>query len=510
MGRRRPTAPHDHDADREADVAPTTSASARPPSPTSRGRRRGAAESTLLPALPVRCSARCWPSASPRSSCSSRCSSAAAEQHSQAVRPRADVVVLAAVGRRRPTAPTQIADHVGRKYRAAQRQAARRRDRRPAGDRRAAGHRRGARDRRRRAATSSSSRATASCTACAALGEDCAIAEGKAVARAPPAAAPRGARAGAVLVPLPRRQTTSSCSLPPAQGRGRPTQALFFRRRATRDLQQRALAPTRSTPRCRARPRRSRRVTRSPDARARQHAHHAQAVQVPASAQANQDARAFLVLDPLPAAERRCAGAASAPRCAPPRPGSTASTSTRGRSRCATRADRHAPWLFRLPWFCALRRLHDVGPDPAAPRRWPRSPSDLICHELCHVWQMQHRPRRDAAVLPLPRLRLQPVRAGGAPRASPRLARARLAAARACGLHRRRSAGRRQLRHALGLPGARPPTVVLGPDVGGGRHERRPGVGERRLRRQVASSARGSGPGRRCRGPARRPCWRTP
>ena len=51
----------------------------------------------------------------------------------------------------------------------------------------------------------------------------------------------------------------------------------------------------------------------------------------------------------------------------------------------------HTPWLFRLPWFSRfdgytmwdlilLRApLADVG-------------GDLICHELCHVWQMQHRP----------------------------------------------------------------------------------------------------------------------
>ncbi len=49
------------------------------------------------------------------------------------------------------------------------------------------------------------------------------------------------------------------------------------------------------------------------------------------------------------------------------------------------------PWLFRLPWFrrfvgyalpwtILLRRpLGDVS-------------DDLICHELCHVWQLQRRP----------------------------------------------------------------------------------------------------------------------
>jgi hypothetical protein len=50
-----------------------------------------------------------------------------------------------------------------------------------------------------------------------------------------------------------------------------------------------------------------------------------------------------------------------------------------------------APWLFRLPWF---RRFDGYA-------MWNlilvRSPGlaldeDLICHELCHVWQMQHHP----------------------------------------------------------------------------------------------------------------------
>ena len=49
------------------------------------------------------------------------------------------------------------------------------------------------------------------------------------------------------------------------------------------------------------------------------------------------------------------------------------------------------PLLFRLPWF---RRFDGYAawntillrapPDAAA--------GDLVCHELCHVWQMQHRP----------------------------------------------------------------------------------------------------------------------
>ena len=49
------------------------------------------------------------------------------------------------------------------------------------------------------------------------------------------------------------------------------------------------------------------------------------------------------------------------------------------------------PCLFRLPWF---RRFDGYAawntiflrqaPEQAGP--------DLVCHELCHVWQMQHRP----------------------------------------------------------------------------------------------------------------------
>jgi hypothetical protein len=50
-------------------------------------------------------------------------------------------------------------------------------------------------------------------------------------------------------------------------------------------------------------------------------------------------------------------------------------------------------WLFRLPWFrrfdgytmwnLILLRTRSLLAD-----------EDLICHELCHVWQMQHRPMR--------------------------------------------------------------------------------------------------------------------
>ena len=60
-----------------------------------------------------------------------------------------------------------------------------------------------------------------------------------------------------------------------------------------------------------------------------------------------------------------------------------------------------APWLFTLPWFrrfdgytmwnLILLRSERLGAD-----------ADLVCHELCHVWQMQHHPIR----MPLSYLRL--------------------------------------------------------------------------------------------------------
>jgi hypothetical protein len=60
-----------------------------------------------------------------------------------------------------------------------------------------------------------------------------------------------------------------------------------------------------------------------------------------------------------------------------------------------------AGWLFRLPWFrrfdgytmwnLILLRSAALAAD-----------EDLICHELCHVWQMQHHP----LAMPLSYLRL--------------------------------------------------------------------------------------------------------
>src|SRR4051794_21583032 len=50
-----------------------------------------------------------------------------------------------------------------------------------------------------------------------------------------------------------------------------------------------------------------------------------------------------------------------------------------------------APWLFRLPWF---RRFDGYTMWDLILLRAPlrEVSGDLVCHELCHVWQMQHRP----------------------------------------------------------------------------------------------------------------------
>jgi hypothetical protein len=50
-----------------------------------------------------------------------------------------------------------------------------------------------------------------------------------------------------------------------------------------------------------------------------------------------------------------------------------------------------APWLFRLPWF---RRFDGYTMWDLILLRGPvqAASDDLVTHELCHVWQMQHHP----------------------------------------------------------------------------------------------------------------------
>jgi hypothetical protein len=51
------------------------------------------------------------------------------------------------------------------------------------------------------------------------------------------------------------------------------------------------------------------------------------------------------------------------------------------------------PWLFRLPWF---RRFDGYAAHWTILLRSRAllADGDLVAHELCHVWQMQHRPFR--------------------------------------------------------------------------------------------------------------------
>jgi hypothetical protein len=50
----------------------------------------------------------------------------------------------------------------------------------------------------------------------------------------------------------------------------------------------------------------------------------------------------------------------------------------------------HVPWLFALPWF---RRFdgYEAGPFIFLRRPLAEMHEDLLVHELCHVWQSQHR-----------------------------------------------------------------------------------------------------------------------
>jgi len=51
------------------------------------------------------------------------------------------------------------------------------------------------------------------------------------------------------------------------------------------------------------------------------------------------------------------------------------------------------PWLFRLPYF---RRFDGYATHWVIFLRYPvaEARDDLVTHELCHVWQMQHHPLR--------------------------------------------------------------------------------------------------------------------
>ena len=48
-----------------------------------------------------------------------------------------------------------------------------------------------------------------------------------------------------------------------------------------------------------------------------------------------------------------------------------------------------APWFFRLP---GLSRYHGYALFRTILLRRADASDDLVTHELCHLWQMQHRP----------------------------------------------------------------------------------------------------------------------
>ncbi len=50
-----------------------------------------------------------------------------------------------------------------------------------------------------------------------------------------------------------------------------------------------------------------------------------------------------------------------------------------------------APLVFRLPW---LERFDGYAMHRIILLRSRNATLDLVTHELCHVWQMQHRPLR--------------------------------------------------------------------------------------------------------------------
>jgi hypothetical protein len=64
-----------------------------------------------------------------------------------------------------------------------------------------------------------------------------------------------------------------------------------------------------------------------------------------------------------------------------------------------------APWFFRLP---GLRRYHGYALVRTILVRRQDASDDLIAHELCHVWQMQHRPVHVVATYLTTRYRRNP------------------------------------------------------------------------------------------------------
>ena len=69
---------------------------------------------------------------------------------------------------------------------------------------------------------------------------------------------------------------------------------------------------------------------------------------------------------------------------------------------------RVAPWFFRLP---RLGRYHGYALVRTILVRRPDPSDDLVTHELCHVWQLQHRPVHMLATYLTTRYRRNPYEA---------------------------------------------------------------------------------------------------
>lgn len=52
------------------------------------------------------------------------------------------------------------------------------------------------------------------------------------------------------------------------------------------------------------------------------------------------------------------------------------------------------PRAFRLPGLRRFDGFAAVGGNILLRRALDETSDDLICHELCHIWQMQHHPLR--------------------------------------------------------------------------------------------------------------------
>ncbi len=73
---------------------------------------------------------------------------------------------------------------------------------------------------------------------------------------------------------------------------------------------------------------------------------------------------------------------------------------------------RVAPWFFRIPGF---RRYHGYAFWRTILLRSAGASDDLVTHELCHIWQGQHRSLDSMSEAPDHAVQVEPVRDRGTP-----------------------------------------------------------------------------------------------